>query len=39
MEDVCFIADVAVLPRWIRVWQLIDLTEQIHPKVLTREMP
>lgn len=31
MEDVCFIADVAVLPRWIRVWQLIDLTEQIHP--------
>jgi len=31
MEDVCFIADVAVLPRWIRVWQLIDTTEQIHP--------
>lgn len=31
MEDVCFIADVAVLPRWIRVWQLIYLTEQIHP--------
>jgi ABC-2 type transport system ATP-binding protein len=30
MEDVCFIADVAVLPRWIRVWQLIDATEQIH---------
>lgn len=32
MEDVCFIADVAVLPRWIRVWQLIDLTEDIHPR-------
>jgi len=32
MEDVCFIADVAVLPRWIRVWQLIELTENIHPK-------
>jgi len=32
MEDVCFIADVAVLPRWIKVWQLIDLTEDIHPK-------
>jgi ABC-2 type transport system ATP-binding protein len=32
MEDVCFIADVAVLPRWIRVWQLIELTESIHPK-------
>jgi ABC-2 type transport system ATP-binding protein len=30
MEDVCFIADVAVLPRWIRVWQLIEITEQIH---------
>ncbi len=36
MEDVCFIADVAVLPRWIRVWQLIELTEKIHPK-FTRE--
>lgn len=32
MEDVCFIADVAVLPRWIRVWQLIDVTEKIHPR-------
>lgn len=32
MEDVCFIADVAVLPRWIRVWQLIEVTEDIHPK-------
>ncbi len=32
MEDVCFIADVAVLPRWIRVWQLIELTQDIHPK-------
>lgn len=30
MEDVCFIADVAVLPRWARVWQLIDVTESIH---------
>ncbi len=32
MEEVCFIADVAVLPRWIRVWQLIELTEKIHPR-------
>lgn len=32
MENVCFIADVAVLPRWIRVWQLIELTGQIHPR-------
>ena len=30
MEDVCFIADVAVLPRWARVWQLIDVTEKLH---------
>ncbi len=32
MEDVCFIADVAVLPRWIRVWQLIEITERLHPR-------
>lgn len=32
MEDVCFIADVAVLPRWIRVRQLIEVTERIHPR-------
>jgi len=32
MEDVCFIADVAVLPKWIRVWQLIEFTERVHPK-------
>lgn len=31
MRDVCFIADVAVLPRWARVDRLIDLTEQLHP--------
>lgn len=31
MEDVCFIADVAVLPRWIRVDQLIEITERLHP--------
>ena len=30
MEDVCFIADVAVLPRWIKVSQLIELTGRIH---------
>ena len=32
MEDVCFIADVAVLPRWIRVRELIEVTERIHPR-------
>ncbi len=32
MQDVCFIADVAVLPRWIRVRQLIDLVAATHPR-------
>ena len=27
MQDVCFIADVAVLPRWMRVSQAIDYVE------------
>ena len=31
MEDVCFIADVAVLPRWIRVHQLIEIAVRLHP--------
>lgn len=31
MRDVCFIADVAVLPRWARVRNIIDLTERLHP--------
>jgi ABC-2 type transport system ATP-binding protein len=31
MQNICFIADVAVLPRWIRVSQLIDFIESIHP--------
>ncbi len=32
MQDVCFIADVAVLPRWIRVRQVIDFVEATHPR-------
>jgi ABC-2 type transport system ATP-binding protein len=32
MQDVCFIADVAVLPRWIRVNQLIDFVAATHPR-------
>src|SRR6056297_1353760 len=32
MQDVCFIADVAVLPRWAKVWQIIELTEKLHPR-------
>jgi ABC-2 type transport system ATP-binding protein len=32
MNDVCFIADVAVLPRWVRVWQLLDFVAGVHPR-------
>ena len=32
MRDVSFIADVAMLPRWIRVTQLLDYVAGVHPK-------
>jgi ABC-2 type transport system ATP-binding protein len=32
MQNICFIADVAVLPRWIRVTQLLDFIEAVHPR-------
>ncbi|MFA5685161.1 MAG: ABC transporter ATP-binding protein [Lysobacteraceae bacterium] len=32
MNEVCFIADVAILPRWIRVSQAIDFVEGVHPR-------
>ncbi len=32
MRDVSFIADIAVLPRWIRVAQLIDYVAGVHPR-------
>jgi ABC-2 type transport system ATP-binding protein len=32
MRDVSFIADVAVLPRWIRVWQALDYVAGVHPR-------
>jgi ABC-2 type transport system ATP-binding protein len=32
MRDVCFIADVAVLPRWIRVSQALDYVGGVHPR-------
>jgi ABC-2 type transport system ATP-binding protein len=32
MHEVCFIADVAVLPRWIRVSQAIDYVAGVHPR-------
>jgi ABC-2 type transport system ATP-binding protein len=31
MQNICFIADVAVLPRWIRVSQLLDFIAETHP--------
>jgi ABC-2 type transport system ATP-binding protein len=32
MRDVSFIADVAVLPRWIRVSQLLEYVAGVHPR-------
>ena len=32
MRDVCFIADVAVLPRWMRVSQTLDYVAGVHPR-------
>jgi ABC-2 type transport system ATP-binding protein len=32
MKEVCFIADVAVLPRWIRVSEVLDFVAGTHPK-------
>ena len=32
MRDVCFIADVAVLPRWIRVSQTLEYLAGVHPR-------
>jgi ABC-2 type transport system ATP-binding protein len=32
MRDVCFIADVAILPRWLRVGDAIDFVAGVHPK-------
>jgi len=31
MRQVAFIADVATLPRWIRVQQLLELVDKVHP--------
>ena len=32
MRDVCFIADVAVLPKWLRVTQALDFVASVHPR-------
>jgi ABC-2 type transport system ATP-binding protein len=32
MKDVCFIADVAILPRWLRVKDAVDFVAGVHPR-------
>jgi len=32
MRDVCFIADVAVLPKWLRVRQALEYVQGVHPR-------
>ncbi len=32
MEQVCFIADVAILPRWLKVKDAVDFVAGVHPK-------
>ena len=31
-RDVCLIADVAILPRWLRVSQALDFVAGVHPR-------
>lgn len=32
MQEVCFIADVATLPKWMKVSEVLDFVEGVHPK-------
>jgi ABC-2 type transport system ATP-binding protein len=32
MEKVCFISDVGILPRWLRVSEALDFVEAVHPR-------
>jgi ABC-2 type transport system ATP-binding protein len=32
MQQVCFISDVAILPRWLRAGQAIEFVEGVHPR-------
>ena len=32
MKDVCFIADVAVLPKWLKVSNALDFVQGVHPR-------
>ena len=31
MQDVCFISDVATLPKWMKVQEVLDYVEAVHP--------
>ena len=32
MEEVCFIADVGILPKWLKVAQVLEFVSAVHPK-------
>ena len=32
MQEICFIADVATLPKWMKVSEVLDFVESLHPK-------
>lgn len=32
MKETCFISDVAILPKWIKVSQVMDFVEGVHPR-------
>lgn len=32
MERLMFIADMATLPKWLKVWQAIEFVERVHPR-------
>jgi ABC-2 type transport system ATP-binding protein len=34
MRDVCYMSDVAVLPRWMRVSQVLDYVAGVHPRFI-----
>ena len=39
MQQICFIADVAVLPRWIKVSQLLDYVESVFIPISRARAP
>jgi ABC-2 type transport system ATP-binding protein len=32
MQEICFIADVAILPRWLRIADALDFVAGVHPR-------